>query len=87
MPVTIPASEALASEVTSFAPARAKAEGFLQKLLVNGPIPTRRIEAKAKDAGLSMTSIRRAKDWLGVKASKTGLNGGWCWSLPEGGQE
>ena len=71
--------------LTPTAPARAKAEAFLRQLLADGPIPARRIEAAAKDAGLAMRTIRRAKNWLGVKASKTGLDGPWVWSLVESG--
>lgn len=87
IPVTITANEALnTSHEYGSAPARNEAEGFLQELLAAGTMPVKQIEAEAKAAGLSWRTVKRAKDTLGIKASKAGLDGGWFWTLPEGGQ-
>ena len=69
------------------APARKAAEDFLRTTLAVGPLAVRQIEAEANAAGLSWRTVRRAKEVLGVKASKTGLDGGWVWALPQDGQE
>jgi hypothetical protein len=58
------------------------AEAFLKTTLANGPLPVRRIESEAKEAGLTMATVRRAKDALGAKTSKTALDKGWVWELP-----
>jgi hypothetical protein len=63
-------------------PRRNDAEAFLKTILADGPLPVRRIESEAKEAGLVMATVRRAKDVLGVKTSKTALDGGWVWELP-----
>jgi hypothetical protein len=38
-----------------------------------------------KGAPCSERTLRRAKERLGIKASKDGLTGPWMWSLPEDG--
>ena len=86
LPVTVTANEVLnASPENGSASARNEAEDFLRETLANGALSVLRIEAEAKTAGLSIRTVRRAKETLGVKASKTGLGGGWCWSLPQDG--
>lgn len=81
--VDISAEEALAprGEKSRTAPAREAAEEFLKVVLADQPVPVRRIESEAKAAGLSWATVKRAKDALGVKASKSGLDGGWMWQL------
>jgi hypothetical protein len=37
------------------------------------------IENAGKDAGISWSTMRRAKDKLGFKATKDGMKGGWLW--------
>jgi putative DNA primase/helicase len=66
----------------SSAPRRNDAEDFLKTVLADGPLPVRRIESEAKDAGLAKATVRRAKDALGVVATKAALDGGWVWELP-----
>jgi hypothetical protein len=83
VPVTETAGKAL--QVSTAGPEGGKgameaAEVFLQSLLATGPLPVKDIEAAAEGAGLSWRTVRRAKDRLGVRPSKSGL-GGWSWSL------
>jgi len=82
--VTVTAEEALASKAENqrSAPDRENAESFLKTILEHGPLPTRRIQAEAKEAGLAWATVRRAKDMLGVIASKKALDGSWTWELP-----
>jgi hypothetical protein len=83
--VDISAEEALAThtEKSSSAPAREAAEEFLRMALADGPLPMRRIQAESKGAGLAWAAVRRAKDAIGIKPSKTALDGGWVWELPK----
>jgi putative DNA primase/helicase len=62
---------------------------FLQEELEEGPIQAIETIKKAKRAGISSKSLRRATDKLGVQKKKAGYIGGWIWSLPshEGAQE
>lgn len=60
----------------------ADAKRFLADLLADGPLLTKVIKADAEGAGYSWVTIRRAKDALDIKASKTGMRGGWEWALP-----
>lgn len=66
------------------APAREEAESFLLELLRAAPLRTDAIKAEAKEAGFSWATVRRAKDTLGVKATRKGYGeeGGWFWNLP-----
>ncbi|MEO1751151.1 AAA family ATPase [Thiofaba sp. EF100] len=60
---------------------------FLRNLLADGPLPQKQIMDDARGAGYSETTIRRAKQRLGVEAVKEGgYFGGhkqqWAWRLP-----
>ena len=57
-----------------------KAEAWLQKTLADGPQPSNDVKDWAKSAGIS-TTLRRAKDALGISAKKDGA-GSWTWALP-----
>jgi putative DNA primase/helicase len=63
---------------------------FLRDVLEAGPLPTKEIEAEAKDAGISWRTIKRAKKDLGVEAyrepsAEGAMRGGqWWWRLPKG---
>ncbi len=87
--VTITATEAMraASGDSGERSAVSDATEWLTELLESGSMRTKDVEAEAKGAGLSWRTVRRAKDSLGVKAVKDGINGGWLWRLPEGGHE
>lgn len=69
--------------------ARGEAEGFLRSLLADGPIPSEKIFEAAKAARISNSTLRRAKERLGVGADRENVPGGkrgsgkWVWKLPE----
>lgn len=67
------------------APARDEAEEWLREMLEAGPVRTEEIKAEAKAAGLTWSTIRRAKDTISAKAVRQGYgeDGGWFWRLPD----
>lgn len=73
---------ATAEEIADGTGARSEAEYFLRDILAFGPVPTKKLQAAAKDAGLSWATVRRAKSNMGVKSEKEGMSGGWAWVLP-----
>jgi putative DNA primase/helicase len=67
---------------------RDEAADFLRDLLQDGPKPATTIQTEAKRSGHAWRTVRRAKDALNVVVRKSGMTGGWEWSLPpEGGHE
>jgi hypothetical protein len=62
---------------------RDEATEFLMTELADGPRPAKEIEKARKDAGISERTLRRAREDLGIKPQKNGLNGAWTWELPE----
>jgi hypothetical protein len=88
LPVTVTANEVVngsSALADRDAPARDEAKRFLRTILAGGLLPVRQIESEAKSAGIAWRTIRRAKNEMGVTATKTALDGGWCWALPKGG--
>src|SRR5262245_21562558 len=82
-PVTITASEALAAEIGGNAAKPCEdAETFLRELLADGPVPAKQVRADADAVGLAWATIRRAKERIGIKPHKAGMDTGWVWSLP-----
>jgi len=66
--------------------ARTEARDFLHELLAAGPVSAKVVEAQAKAAGIARRTLRRAAADLGVEHVKSGMDAGWSWVLPEGGQ-
>jgi AAA domain len=60
-----------------------EAKSFLEDTLSNGPVASSEVEKEAKGAGITQTTLRRAKTALGVKPKKASFGGGWIWSLPD----
>lgn len=65
--------------------AKSEAVEWLQSLLADGPMPAKDVLRKAREDGISETTINRAKDTAGV-TSKPNRNGdnkvtGWTWHL------
>lgn len=61
-----------------------EAKEFLIELLSSQDnMIVKEIEAKAKDAGFSLATLRRARERLNIKPER--IKGGkvWCWKLPE----
>ena len=82
-PVTMSADEALgATEDKRGRSSRETAETFLRERLAGGPVLQREVKADAEGAGLAWATVRRAKDRLGIKPEKSGMEGGWVWRLP-----
>jgi hypothetical protein len=64
---------------------RADAEGFLRELLSKGAMTASGVEDRAKAAGITRATLRRAAEAIPVKKWKaSGTHGLWYWSLPDG---
>lgn len=61
-----------------------EAKEFLRDLLKDGPVPAKRCKSAVSEAALSWTTVKRAKQALGVLSIKGGIKEGWQWQLPEG---
>jgi hypothetical protein len=62
-----------------------EAVAFLQDQLYDGPHSVQNVRENAKASGISDTSLRKARERLGVKATKVGMVGLPQWSLPTAG--
>jgi putative DNA primase/helicase len=62
--------------------AKEAATDFLRQVLGDDVVPSKSIEAEAKEAGISLRTLRRASDALGVK-KRRGEGGKWYWTLPK----
>ena len=84
LPVTLSADQVLVpSAETATAPARNEAEDFLRIMLAERAVPAKEIKMQAREAGLAWKTVCRAKTALGVKSSKTAMDGGWEWFIPQ----
>ncbi|MGH2374851.1 MAG: AAA family ATPase, partial [bacterium] len=78
--VTITADEALApvgdpEERSDLEDAKA----FLRVLLCDGPVPSKECIARAKEDGISVITLRRAKKYLKINSEKQFGTGKWVW--------
>jgi hypothetical protein len=62
--------------------ARREAENFLRVELAGGRVPSKELGARARDAGISDRTLKRAKQALGIVAKKDGGTGAWYCTLP-----
>jgi hypothetical protein len=64
-----------------------KAQTFLTELLAEGPVAVRAVEARANAAGISMTTLTRARAAIQARALKSGQPGSreqeWLLALPD----
>lgn len=65
-----------------------EAKTWLEGLLRNGPVSAVDIEQAARDAHVSVSTLRRAKIALGVTNERRGQSGkqgggGWWWNVAE----
>jgi hypothetical protein len=81
-PVSITADEAMTYEEPEERSALDAAKTFLSDLLADGPAASKTVFAEGREAGCSENTVRRAKNALGIIVKKTGMTGGWEWSLP-----
>ena len=79
--VTTTADEVMRTHIPGHGSALREAEEWLRQTL-SEQTPAAEIFRMAKDAGISDKTVRRASDALGVVKGKTGMKGGWVWSLP-----
>jgi hypothetical protein len=62
---------------------RDEAKEFLRGMLAEKSVKASLVLREAKEAGHAERTIRRAKDELGIRAVKEGMDGGWAWQLPK----
>ncbi len=93
-PVTMNADEALAAherQGEKREKGRVEASGdWLRDQLGGGPLPKLELERRARDAGVSWASVRRAQHILKIRPHKVkgDPQGPWLWALPvQGAQE
>ncbi|MHB8696211.1 MAG: AAA family ATPase, partial [Solirubrobacteraceae bacterium] len=65
--------------------AKAEAVAFLLEELADGARLATEVQAAAKDAGISVATLRRARAKLSIKTHKTSQTGPWEWALPSFG--
>ncbi len=84
-PVHVTADDAFAVPPPEDKSERDRAEEFLRELLADGRVPSKVVVAVAEKAGIAQRTLWRAKDRIGVKASRAGgvaSGGEWGWTLP-----
>lgn len=80
---TVTAEQILAEQVTGEEKDKqGDAKDFLQAMLENGPVDSEEIFKRAKAEGISASTLKRAKEAMGIKAKKAGFEKGWSWELP-----
>jgi len=82
-PVTIDINEVINFARDEDRTERDEAAEWLQTLLADGPMSAKEVKREASQAGIAWRTLRRAKDGLGIKPSKTRFDGGWEWCLPK----
>jgi len=87
-PVDITATEALRAASECKSPSEIdNAKHFLEALLSNGPVSSNDVKEAAKENGISLSTLRRAKENLGIDVRKDGPPNEkgertWQWHLP-----
>ena len=56
---------------------------FLEATLSEGPRSSNEVINEAKELGISLPTLKRAKRQLGVVSCKQGFKSGWTWELPK----
>jgi len=62
---------------------RDAAAEWLTEVLQNGPTPVAQLQREAHAAGLSWSTVQRARKAINAKTKKMDMDAGWCWALPE----
>ncbi len=81
-PVDIDINVVLSGESDDYRSERNDAIDWLESELSGGPVSSVDLQKKAKAAGHSWSTVKRAKKDLNVKAIKTGMKSGWEWCHP-----
>lgn len=81
-PVSITAEDALGQRKDRNPDALEEAKGFIADMLNAGPVSAKHALKEARAHGISNASLKRAKDALGIEATKDGYQGAWQWALP-----
>jgi hypothetical protein len=81
-PVSITADELMESEKPARVSAVDTAADWLRKTLADGAVSSHNICARAEAAGITTSTLNRAKTRLGIKSAKASMADGWSWSLP-----
>lgn len=55
--------------------------GFLAELLAEGPVAAKTVKQEAEAAGIADRTLKRARKKLALSVTKTGMEGGWVWSI------
>ena len=63
------------------------AREWLNDFLFTGSKEQMECREKSKEAGISYSTLRRAKNVLRVRSYKAAMSGPWLWALPEGAHE
>jgi hypothetical protein len=80
-PVTVTADDVMRPQATESSSAFREATDWLGDTLTE-PTSAAEVMRLAVEAGISKATLRRASDALGVIKEKTGMKGGWTWTLP-----
>ncbi len=59
-----------------------EAMSFLRQELTNGGVSSKLLESRAREAGIAIKTLKRARSALGVEAKRDGATGGWACHLP-----
>ncbi|MCK5940341.1 MAG: AAA family ATPase [Planctomycetes bacterium] len=92
-PVRVHADELLARESrseTKPGPAPTKRDAAVEWLrceLADGPRHVEELQRETKAAGMSWSTVQRARKELGITPTKLGMQRGWSWSLPPTDEE
>jgi putative DNA primase/helicase len=83
-PVDFNAAEAMHEAAAASKPAGAvdRAKAFLNEFLSDGARPTEAVEQAARGRSISVASLRRARQELGIISRKAAFHGGWELVLP-----
>jgi hypothetical protein len=83
-PVSITADEAMQTDAPPEEKGSALSEAtrWVHLALVDGPVSAAKMYDTAKAEGIAEKTLKRATRLLGVVKEKSGMVGGWAWSLP-----
>ena len=81
-PVNVDIEEALSTASDEFRSERDDAVDWLRTELKNSEVTSKDLQKRARDAGHSWATVRRAQKELGIKPKKQGIDSAWIWRLP-----